>query len=265
VEGPLAPIQVSQEEAWRVRLPKPGTKTSQNLRLLSLCFQFLQVQRDCEDRWLGDSHWLPVCCLRACLVSGLLGRTDAKCCGKTFRAPELTAVRKMGDLTHRHRLSARVIQVTQGGKASQILWERLWVADRGTTHSADQSPSSQRTSLSDRTHVCVLGARSCVCTSGEGTPNGVWAEHTRGHSQEHSHGREHWVSWKTHTLALSRTQTSLWFPPPGCAQSCSLHGTVGWSAGLLIISVFESASSLWSLAVSLHERTAAQHIPVLQE
>ena len=43
MEGPLAPIQVSQEEAWRVSLPKLGTKTSQNLRLLSLCFQFLQV------------------------------------------------------------------------------------------------------------------------------------------------------------------------------------------------------------------------------
>lgn len=43
MEGPLAPIQVSQEEAWRVRLPKPGTKTSQNLRLFSLGFQFLQV------------------------------------------------------------------------------------------------------------------------------------------------------------------------------------------------------------------------------
>lgn len=43
-----------------------------------------------KDRWLGDIHWLPVCCVRECVclcacvvtaqgrVSGLLGRTNTK-------------------------------------------------------------------------------------------------------------------------------------------------------------------------------------------
>lgn len=43
MEGPVAPIQVSQEETWCVSLPKPGTKASQDIRLISFCFQFLQV------------------------------------------------------------------------------------------------------------------------------------------------------------------------------------------------------------------------------
>lgn len=43
MEGSLAPIQVSQEETWCVSLPKPGTKASQNLCLISFCFQFLQI------------------------------------------------------------------------------------------------------------------------------------------------------------------------------------------------------------------------------
>lgn len=43
MEGSLAAIQVSQEETWCVRLPKPGTKASQNLCFISFCFQFLQV------------------------------------------------------------------------------------------------------------------------------------------------------------------------------------------------------------------------------
>lgn len=43
MEGPLAPVQVSQEEAWGVGLPEPGTEASENLSLVSLCLQLLQV------------------------------------------------------------------------------------------------------------------------------------------------------------------------------------------------------------------------------
>lgn len=43
MEGPVAQVQVSQEETWGVCLPKPGTKASENISLISLRLQLLQV------------------------------------------------------------------------------------------------------------------------------------------------------------------------------------------------------------------------------
>lgn len=43
MEGPLASVQVSQEETRGVRLPQPGPKASENIRLVGLRLQFLQV------------------------------------------------------------------------------------------------------------------------------------------------------------------------------------------------------------------------------
>lgn len=43
MEGPLAPIQVSQKETGRVRVPQPGTEAPENLGLVSVCFWLLQV------------------------------------------------------------------------------------------------------------------------------------------------------------------------------------------------------------------------------
>lgn len=43
MEGSLAPIQVSQKETGRVRVPQPGTEAPENLGLLRICFWLLKV------------------------------------------------------------------------------------------------------------------------------------------------------------------------------------------------------------------------------
>lgn len=60
MEGPLAPVQVSQEETRGVRLPEPGTKAPENISLVCFCLQFLQVRGLARH---GDGAWtLPEGC-----------------------------------------------------------------------------------------------------------------------------------------------------------------------------------------------------------
>lgn len=65
VEGPLAPIQVSQKEAGRVHVPQPGTEAPENLSLVGVRLWLLKVRGRGEPgtswkrvlEWDGAPSW----------------------------------------------------------------------------------------------------------------------------------------------------------------------------------------------------------------